>query len=133
MLLTIIVLGVLLLCFARFVAPDWIFPLFKLSPGASSVAGMMLTVMSFYMPLRAFNSVNIIGVLRGGGDVRAATLIDTCPLWVCAIPYAVLCGLVLHTQVLWVYLAFMVEQVVKFGLGLWRLRSGRWIRDLTRA
>ena len=128
-----LILGVLLLCFARFVAPDWIFPLFKLSPGASAVAGMMLTVMFFYMPLRAFNSVNIIGVLRGGGDVRAATLIDTCPLWVCAIPYAVLCGLVLHTQVLWVYLAFMVEQVVKFGLGLWRLRSGRWIRDLTRA
>ena len=126
-------LGCLLLCFARFVAPDWVFPLFKLSPGASAVAGMMLTVMSFYMPLRAFNSVNIVGVLRGGGDVRAATLIDTCPLWVCAIPYAVLCGLVLHTQVLWVYLAFMVEQVVKFGLGLWRLRSGRWIRDLTRA
>ena len=126
-------LGCLLLCFARFIAPDWVFPLFKLSPGASAVAGMMLTVMSFYMPLRAFNSVNIVGVLRGGGDVRAATLIDTCPLWVCAIPYAVLCGLVLHTQVLWVYLAFMVEQVVKFGLGLWRLRSGRWIRDLTRA
>ena len=128
-----LILGALLLCFTRFIAPDWVFPLFKLSPGAASVAGMMLTVMSFYMPLRAFNSVNIIGVLRGGGDVRAATLIDTCPLWVCAIPYAVLCGLVLHTQVLWVYLAFMVEQVVKFGLGLWRLRSGRWIRDLTRA
>ena len=128
-----LILGALLLCFTRFIAPDWVFPLFKLSPGASAVAGMMLTVMSFYMPLRAFNSVNIIGVLRGGGDVRAATLIDTCPLWVCAIPYALLCGLVLRTQVLWVYLAFLVEQMVKFGLGLWRLRSGRWIRDLTRA
>ena len=128
-----LILGALLLCFTRFIAPDWVFPLFKLSPGAASVAGMMLTVMSFYMPLRAFNSVNIIGVLRGGGDVRAATLIDTCPLWVCAIPYALLCGLVLRTQVLWVYLAFLVEQMVKFGLGLWRLRSGRWIRDLTRA
>ena len=128
-----LILGALLLCFTRFIAPDWVFPLFKLSPGASAVAGMMLTVMSFYMPLRAFNSVNIIGVLRGGGDVRAATLIDTCPLWVCAIPYALLCGLVLRTQVLWVYLAFLVEQMVKVGLGLWRLRSGRWIRDLTRA
>ena len=126
-------LGALLLYFARFIAPQWVFPLFKLSPGASSVAGMMLTVMSFYMPLRAFNSVNIIGILRGGGDVRVATLIDTCPVWVCAIPYAILCGLVLRTQVFWVYLAFTVEQVVKFGLGIWRLRSGHWIRDLTRA
>lgn len=126
-------LGVLLMGFARLIAPDWVFPLFKLSPGASAVAGMMLTVMACYMPLRAFNSVNIVGVLRGGGDVRMATLIDTSPLWVCAIPYAVLCGLVLRTQVFWVYLALVVEQMVKFVLGVWRLRSGRWVRDLTRA
>ena len=126
-------LGVLLMGFARLIAPDWVFPLFKLSPGASAVAGMMLTVMACYIPLRAFNSVNIVGVLRGGGDVRMATLIDTSPLWVCAIPYAVLCGLVLRTQVFWVYLAFVVEQMVKFVLGVWRLRSGRWVRDLTRA
>ena len=93
---------------------------------------MMITVMGILMPMRNFNSVNIIGVLRGGGDVRAATLIDVSPLWVCAIPYAVLCGVVLHTSVFWVYLAFGVEQVVKFSLGVWRMRSGKWVRDLTR-
>lgn len=130
--LTGVILCVLLWCFARFAAPQWVFPLFKLSPVASSVATMMITVMAFLMPLRNFNSVNIVGVLRGGGDVKAATLIDTSPLWICAIPYAVLCGVVLKTSVFWVYLAFAVEQVVKFGLGIWRLRSGKWVRDLTR-
>ncbi len=120
-----------LVFFAREVAPIWVFPLFKLSPGASSVAAMMITVMGLLMPLRNFNSVNIIGVLRGGGDVRVATLIDVSPLWVCAIPYAILCGVVLRTSVFWVYLAFGVEQVVKFTLGVWRLRSGKWVRDLT--
>lgn len=120
-----------LVFFAQEVAPIWVFPLFKLSPGASSVAAMMITVMGLLMPLRNFNSVNIIGVLRGGGDVRVATLIDVSPLWVCAIPYAILCGVVLRTSVFWVYLAFGVEQVVKFTLGVWRLRSGKWVRDLT--
>lgn len=122
----------LLVFFAQEVAPIWVFPLFKLSPGAGSVAAMMITVMGALMPLRNFNSVNIIGVLRGGGDVRVATLIDVSPLWACAIPYAVLCGVVLRTSVFWVYLAFGVEQVVKFSLGVWRLRSGKWVRDLTR-
>ena len=127
------ILCALLIYFAQCVAPDWVFPIFKLSPGASSVAAMMITVMGILMPLRNFNSVNIVGVLRGGGDVRVATLIDISPLWVCAIPYAVLCGVVLKTTVFWVYLAFAVEQVVKFGLGVWRLRSGKWVRDLTQS
>ena len=126
-----VVLGGLLLCFVRFVAPQWVFPLFKLSPGASSVATMMITVMACIMPLRNFNTVNIVGVLRGGGDVRAATLIDVGNLWLVAIHYAVICGAVLRTSVFWVYLAFGVEQLGKFLMGVWRLRSGRWIRDIT--
>ena len=124
-------LGVLLWLFARFVAPVWVFPLFHLSEGAESVATMMITVMALYMTLKDFNSVNIVGVLRGGGDVRAATLIDIGPLWTCAIPYAAICGLVLRLPVLWVYLAFPLEQVIKCSMGISRLRSGKWIRDVT--
>lgn len=124
-------LGLLLWLFVRFVAPVWVFPLFQLSPEAERIAAMMITVMALYMPLKDFNSVNIVGVLRGGGDVKAATLIDLAPLWLCAIPYAALCGLVLRTSVLWVYLAFPLEQVVKCVWGGWRLRAGKWVRDLT--
>ena len=126
-------LGALLMLFVRLAAPAWVYPLFKLSPGAASVASMMMTVMALSMPLKDFNTVNIVGVLRGGGDVKAATLIDISPLWGVAIPYAALCGLVLKTTVLWVYLAFPLEQAVKFFIGIHRLRSGRWVRDLTRA
>ena len=92
----------------------------------------MLTVIALVMPLRDFNGVNVVGVLRGGGDVKAATLIDTGPLWVFAIPYAALCGLVLRTSVFWVFLYYVVEQVTKSAIGLWRMRSGRWVRDLTK-
>ena len=126
-------LGALLMLFVRLAAPAWVYPLFKLSPGAASVATMMMTVMALSMPLKDFNTVNIVGVLRGGGDVKAATLIDISPLWGVAIPYAALCGLVLKTTVLWVYLAFPLEQAVKFFIGIHRLRSGRWVRDLTRS
>ena len=126
-------LGALLMLFVRLAAPAWVYPLFKLSPGAVSVATMMMTVMALSMPLKDFNTVNIVGVLRGGGDVKAATLIDISPLWGVAIPYAALCGLVLKTTVLWVYLAFPLEQAVKFFIGIHRLRSGRWVRDLTRS
>ena len=125
------ILGALLLLFVVFVAPVWVFPLFKLSPGAESVATMMITAMALYMPLKDFNSVNVVGVLRGGGDVKASTIIDIGPLWLCAIPYAAFCGLILKTSVFWVYMAFPLEQVVKCFIGVWRLRSGKWVKDLT--
>ena len=128
-----VVLGVLLLAFVQFAAPAWVYPLFKLSPGSAGVASMMMVMMALAMPLKDFNSVNITGVLRGGGDVKAATLVDIGPLWGVAIPFAALCGLVLKTSVFWVYLAFPLEQAVKFFAGIHRLRSGRWVRDLTRA
>ena len=128
-----LVLGAVLLLFVWTAAPAWVYHLFQLSPGAASVASMMMVVMALDMPLKDFNTVNIVGVLRGGGDVRAATLIDIGPLWLAAIPYAALCGLVLKTSVFWVYLAFPLEQAVKSFAGVWRLRSGQWVRDLTRA
>ena len=131
--LTGVVLGVPLFVFARWIAPAVVFPLFHLSAGAAAIATMMITVQSFQMPLRDFNCVNIVGVLRGGGDVKAATLIDISPLWVCAIPYAAVCGLVLRLGINWVYLGYVIENVVKLCLGIWRLRSGRWIRDMTAA
>ena len=123
----------LLLIFAHLIAPAWVFPLFDMSPQASSIAVMMMTVLAFVRPLRDFNSVVIVGVLRGGGDVKAATLIDTLPQWLVAIPTAFLLGMVLQADILWVYLSTALEHTLKFCLGLWRASSDNWIRDLTRA
>jgi len=128
-----VVIGLLLFLFAWFLAPAWVFPLFQMTERSASIAVVMMIQQAVIRPFRDFNSVNITGVLRGGGDVRMAALVDICPLWLAGIPYAALCGLVLKTSVFWVYLAFALEQAVKFFLGIRRLRSGRWVRDLTRA
>ena len=96
-----------------------------------SIAVMMMTVQACVRPLRDYNSVTIVGVLRGGGDVRMATLIDLTPLWAVALPLAVLSGLVFQLGILWVYLSMMSENVVKTVLGTKRFLSGRWINDVT--
>ena len=128
-----ILMGAVLLVFAYVLGPGLVFPFFHLSPGAGAIATMMLATQGFIAPLRDFNTTNIVGVLRGGGDVTAATAIDLSALWMLAIPWAAVCGLVLHTAVFWVYLAIAVEQVSKFFCGVWRLRSGKWVHDITRA
>ena len=49
-----------------------------------------------------------------------------------AVTLAALAGLVLQLNILWVYLAMSTEQLVKCIAGVVRLRTGKWIHDLTR-
>lgn len=110
-----------------------VYPLFHLSAEASSIATMMNLVSFAFLSVRSFNTTNIVGVLRGGGDVRVATLIDLAPLWCFALPLAFLSGLVFRWGIFMVYLCISLDNVVKFFLGTWRLRSGKWVRDVTQA
>lgn len=108
-----------------------LYPLFHLSPEAADIATMMSVVAFAILGMRSFNTTNVVGVLRGGGDVRAATVIDLAPMWLLSLPLAALAGLVFHWGILPVYLCFALDNLVKLFLGLARLRSGAWIRDVT--
>ncbi len=126
--LTVGVLGILGTLY--FISPV-VYPNFGLSREAQDIATMMLLVTFSFLSVRSFNTTNIVGVLRGGGDVRAATLNDVLPLWCFALPLSAFFGLVLKLDIFWVYLSISLENVVKFFIGLWRFRSGAWIHDVT--
>ena len=126
-----LIIGIPLILGAWFVFPWLVYPFFHLSETAGSITTMMLTFIGVFLALRAFDSVNTVGVLRGGGDVRAATIIDTTPLWFVSLPLAALFGLVFQWGIFWVYVGIMAEQFAKFGIGLYRLRSREWINDVT--
>jgi putative MATE family efflux protein len=113
------------------VIDPYVYRLFNLSDTSCGIATMMLVINCLLLASRSFNSTNIVGVLRGGGDVRAAMLIDILPLWLAAIPMAAICGLVIKTGILWVCLAVGLENLLKFGLGISRFRSRKWINDVT--
>lgn len=127
------VVSVLSLVVLYLLIRPYVFPIFKLSPRAESIAAMMLTVTFVAMPLQSFNTTSIVGVLRGGGDVRFAALIDLGALWTVAIPLSAIVGLVLRWDVFWVYMVKLLEQGAKVILGTLRTRSGKWIRDVTQA
>lgn len=125
------VVGLLLIgCTFWFFSPV-LYPMFNLSPEASRIATMMSVLTFVFLGVRAFNTTNIVGVLRGGGDVRAAAILDLGALWLVAIPLAALSGLVFQWGIFVVYLCIDLENVVKLFFGVHRLRSGKWIRDVT--
>jgi len=127
-----LVIGLVFYAFLFLFIKPVLYPMFQLSGSAGEICTMMLTVSFLTMALRSFCTTNIVGVLRGGGDVRMATIIDIGPLWIIAIPLAALFGLVLELGILWVYLAITLENIIKCILGHLRYRSGVWINDVTR-
>ncbi len=108
-----------------------VYPFFHLSEQAADIAAMMSVVTFAFLSLRSFNTTNVVGVLRGGGDVRVASAIDLSSLWLVSLPLAALSGLVFKWGILAVCLCISLDNVIKFFFGMHRLRSGAWIRDVT--
>ena len=123
-----VILGVLL----PTVFIPYLYPLFSLSETAAYAAAALCVVYLTVMPLRAFDITNIIGILRAGGDTRMATVLDITPLWGLAIPATALFALVLDVPLALVCAATQLENLAKAPLSIVRLRSRKWINDVTR-
>ncbi len=122
--------GIMLIILYFFIEP-YVYPIFGLSELSSDIASMMQVSTFVFLSLRSFNATNVVGILRGGGDVRSAAMIDTMPLWLVSLPMAAICGLVLELSAFWVIAAMATERIVKFFFGFARYRSKKWINDVT--
>ncbi len=109
-----------------------LYPLFHLEGLALEIAITMCIVYICILPLKAFDITNITGLLRAGGDARMASVIDLSPLWLVAVPLTAVTGLVLNAPVAVVCLSIQTESLCKMPLGIHRLRSRKWINDITR-
>nr|WP_325252479.1 MATE family efflux transporter [uncultured Oscillibacter sp.] len=110
----------------------WLYPLFHLEGLSLEIAATMCVVFIIMMPTKAFDITNISGVLRAGGDVRVSAVIDVGSVWLVALPITVLSALVFEAPVALVCLGIQAEGLSKVPLGIWRLRSRKWINDVTR-
>ncbi len=125
------VTGLVLMLVTHTLLPWVVAPLFQLSSQATAIASQMLGILALFCCFRTFNTVIVVGVFRGGGDLKFCTLADTLPLWCVAIPLGFLFGVVLKLSIGWVCLAMASEQVVKFFVAKRRIRTTVWINDLT--
>lgn len=115
-----------------FFAEQYLFPLMGLSQNAVGYALMMLTLAALILPIRAMTMTNVVGVFRSGGDVIFSLITDIAPMYLISIPLAALCGLVFEWGILAVYLCIMLEEFIKILLCLPRVRSKKWINNVTR-
>jgi Na+-driven multidrug efflux pump len=73
----------------------------------------------------------IVGILRSGGDTRTSLLLELSSVWFIGVPLAVFGGLYLGLPLYLLYVLISLEEVYKMLFSYLRIRSGRWIHDLT--
>ena len=108
-----------------------IFPLFELYDLSAHLATTLAVTGFACIPLHAYSISAVTGILRAGGDVLWSTALDLAPQWVLALPLTALLALVLDADPWFVSLAIQAESFLKCPICLWRIRSRKWIHDVT--
>ena len=112
------------------VLSPYILGLYKVSPEVIETAQQVLNIVAIFTWVRACNAVIVVGILRSGGDTRFSFFLDGVIIWVVGVPMAIFGAFVLDLPVYGVYLMIMLEEVLKWILGMRRYASRRWIHDL---
>lgn len=102
-----------------------------LSTEALEKAAVITLLAGIAMPFRHFNTLNVVGILRAGGDTVFSMLLDGVLIWVVGVPSVAVAALVLKLPIEGVFAATFVEELLKIGIGLPRFLSGKWIHNLT--
>ena len=104
--------------------------LYKTTDLVSDYIFKVCIVYALLMPARCFNLINIVGILRSGGDTVFCMVLELLSLWVYAIPFGCLGAFGLKLDIWWVYLMMESEQLLKVVAGTIRYRQKKWVRNI---
>lgn len=102
------------------------------SEEALGYMGVMLFVMAYYVICQAFNTTMIVGIFRAGGDTKYGLMADVSTMWFGSIILGYLAAYVLKLNVTAVYMIVMCDEILKIPLCIYRYRSYKWLKDVTR-
>lgn len=103
---------------------------YAVSGEAKELAWKLMKVIPVFVVVQSVNGVLTKGVLRAGGDTRFLMVADILFLWTVSIPLGLLGAFVLGWPAVVVYEVMKLDQLLKCGWCLWRLRSGKWRKNL---
>ena len=108
-----------------------ILELFNVSNEVRRSTLIMLYIISFIFIVRFLGMVIIVGILRGSGDARSSLIIEGSTMWFIGVPLTIMGAFLFKLPVHLVYALAILEEVAKLFLGLIRLKSRKWIINIT--
>ncbi len=104
--------------------------IYNISENVAEMAQKTIMVWVVILPIVSFNCLNIVGILRCGGDTKAALWIDIGGLWMIGVPLALLGAFYFGLPIFGVYFLAKIEEMFKFIVGMHRYLSKKWIKNL---
>lgn len=104
----------------------------SLSAATKAAINSTLLVTAGIMLTQAVNLTCIVGIFRGGGDTLFALRVDLISLWAFSVPLGAVGGLVFGLSIPWTFFLLRSDEILKAVVCLLRLKSGKWLRNVTR-
>jgi putative MATE family efflux protein len=102
-----------------------------LSDSVIDMVVIILRIYAVYAPIKFLNAIFVVGSLRAGGDTRYALISDLGALWLFGVPMAFILAIYSELPLYIIVAIVNVEELIKFSLLLFRVRTGKWINNLT--
>ncbi|MCL2565674.1 MAG: MATE family efflux transporter [Defluviitaleaceae bacterium] len=105
---------------------------YELSDTARAYAFQLTNIISVLVIFMAVADGTLMGPLRGGGDAKFVMIADVVFMWMISIPLGAVTGLILGWPVWIVFIILRIDSFFKTMLVLWRVPSGKWLKDVTK-
>ena len=110
----------------------FVIDMFNIEETTKAAAMNIVLVMMAVILAKSLNTTGIVGVIRGGGDTVTAMICDFIPMWFFAIPLGAIAAYLIKLPVWWVYACLMSDELIKVMVVIFRIRSKKWIKNVTR-
>jgi len=117
---------------AAFLLRDFIIDIFEISPMTKVYTSQLFAVVTVFILIKSFNCVSIVGIFRGGGDTKTGMIIDVLAMYLIGIPLGFTAMYFLKLDVPFVYAFLISDELFKLPVVIWRVKSRKWIRNITR-
>lgn len=104
----------------------------NLGETANGYLKYMMYVISYFTFAQSINSTAIVGIFRGGGDTKIGLYLDVISMWCFSILFGFIAAFVFKLPVVWVYVILMSDEVIKLPFSIWRFKTYKWIKNITR-
>ncbi len=105
--------------------------LFKVESEVIHMSQVLLYINCLLYPLYAMNMCLVVGVCRSGGDTLYCMIMDVGFMWAIALPLGFCAVRFWHLPYWGIFLCIHAEDIFKTTMGLIRLKSGKWLHDVT--
>ena len=103
---------------------------YPMNPTTQSMVKIILMMGAVIEVFKSIQCMNMMGILRGGGDVKFACMNDILFLWFFSLPLGFIFANWLHLPFPFVFIAIKSDQIIKCFTSELRIRSNKWMKTV---